>query len=61
MEKITLKNKKLFYQLNATAIPLILSSIVGVVMGMIDQAFIGHISIYAYADVWLYDSKYDFC
>lgn len=53
MEKITLKNKKLFYQLNATAIPLILSSIVGVVMGMIDQAFIGHISIYAYAGVGL--------
>lgn len=46
-------NKSLFYQLNATAIPLILSSVVNVIMGIIDQAFIGHISIYAYAGVGL--------
>ena len=44
---------KLIKQINSTAYPLILSSVVSVLMGWIDQAFIGHISIYAYAGVGL--------
>lgn len=44
---------KLIKQINSTAYPLILSSAVSVLMGWIDQAFIGHISVYAYAGVGL--------
>ena len=35
------------------AIPLILSTVTGTVMGMMDQAFVGHISVYAYGGVGL--------
>lgn len=48
-----LPDYKLIKQINSTAYPLILSSIVSVLMGWIDQAFIGHISVYAYAGVGL--------
>lgn len=48
-----LPDYKLIKQINSTAYPLILSSIVNVLMGWIDQAFIGHISVYAYAGVGL--------
>lgn len=40
-------------EINRTALPLILSSVTGVLMGMVDQAFVGHISVYAYAGVGL--------
>lgn len=44
---------KLIREINRTAIPLILSTVTGTVMGMIDQAFVGHISVYAYGGVGL--------
>lgn len=44
---------KLIREINSTAIPLILSTVTGTVMGMIDQAFVGHISVYAYGGVGL--------
>ena len=44
---------KLIREINRTAIPLILSTITGTVMGMMDQAFVGHISVYAYGGVGL--------
>ena len=44
---------KLIREINSTAIPLILSTVTGTVMGMMDQAFVGHISVYAYGGVGL--------
>lgn len=44
---------KLIREINRTAIPLILSTVTGTVMGMMDQAFVGHISVYAYGGVGL--------
>lgn len=44
---------KLIREINNTAIPLILSTVTGTVMGMMDQAFVGHISVYAYGGVGL--------
>ncbi len=44
---------KLIGEINSTAIPLILSTVTGTVMGMMDQAFVGHISVYAYGGVGL--------
>lgn len=46
---------KLIREINSTAIPLILSTVTGtvMVMGMMDQAFVGHISVYAYGGVGL--------
>lgn len=44
---------KLIREINSTAIPLILSTVTGTVMGMMDQAFVGHISVYAYGGVEL--------
>lgn len=44
---------RLIKEINSTAYPLILNSVVSVLMGWIDQAFIGHISVYAYAGVGL--------
>lgn len=40
-------------EINKIAIPLIFSSLTSVCMGIIDQAFVGHISVYAYAGVGL--------
>lgn len=40
-------------EINKIAIPLILSSLTSVCMGLMDQAFVGHISVYAYAGVGL--------
>ena len=44
---------KLIREINRIAIPLILSTVTGTIMGMIDQAFVGHISVYAYGGVGL--------
>ena len=44
---------KLIREINSMAIPLILSTVTGTVMGMMDQAFVGHISVYAYGGVGL--------
>ena len=44
---------KMIREINSTAIPLILSTVTGTVMGMMDQAFVGHISVYAYGGVGL--------
>ena len=49
-------NKKTFLNLNSIAIPLVLSSISGIIMGIIDQALVGRISIYAYGGVGLVTS-----
>ncbi len=48
-------SNRTFYmkQINKMALPLILSSITSVFMGIVDQAFVGHISVYAYAGVGL--------
>lgn len=46
-------NKKIFFDINNIAVPLIISSISSIIMGIIDQAFIGRISIEAYAGVGL--------
>lgn len=40
-------------ELNRIALPLILSSISGVLMGILDQAFVGHLSLDAFAGVGL--------
>lgn len=56
MHLLTKKQKidtKLIREINRTAIPLILSTVTGTVMGMMDQAFVGHISVYAYGGVGL--------
>lgn len=47
------KNRSLVLELNSMAIPLIASSVTSILMGILDQAFIGHISIEAYAGVGL--------
>ena len=41
------------FEMNRIAIPLILSTVTSVLMGIIDQAFVGHISLDAYAGVGL--------
>lgn len=50
---MNLKKQNLITELNKMAFPLIASSITNLLMGIIDQAFIGHISIEAYAGVGL--------
>lgn len=54
---MTKECKGIISNLNYIAIPLILSSISGIIMGIIDQAFVGRISIYAYAGVGLVTSS----
>lgn len=54
---MTKEGKRIIFDLNYIAIPLILSSISGIIMGIIDQAFVGRISIYAYAGVGLVTSS----
>ena len=53
LTKIQNIDTKLIREINRAAIPLILSTVTGTVMGMIDQAFVGHISVYAYGGVGL--------
>lgn len=53
LTKIQNIDTKLIREINRTAIPLILSTVTGTVMGMMDQAFVGHISVYAYGGVGL--------
>lgn len=43
-------------ELNKIALPLLLSSLTCVLMGLVDQAFVGHLTIYAYAGVGLVSS-----
>ena len=53
LTKIQNIDTKLIREINRAAIPLILSTVTGTVMGMMDQAFVGHISVYAYGGVGL--------
>lgn len=50
---MNLKKQNFITELNNMAFPLIASSITNLLMGIIDQAFIGHISMAAYAGVGL--------
>ncbi|MDR0880456.1 MAG: hypothetical protein LBN09_07085 [Clostridioides sp.] len=52
-----IQTKKTLKILNKIAIPLILSTVSGMIMGIVDQAFVGHISVDAYAGVGLVTSS----
>lgn len=53
MNCISKERKSCITELNKMALPLIAGSITSILMGIIDQAFIGHISLEAYAGVGL--------
>lgn len=50
-------DRKMVRDINKIAIPLILSSTTSIIMGIIDQALVGRISIYAYAGVGVVTSS----
>lgn len=47
------ERRSLIVEINKLALPLIASTLTSILMGIVDQAFIGHISIEAYAGVGL--------
>lgn len=51
-----MKKRMYINEINKIALPLILSSITSIIMSLIDQAFVGRISVYAFAGVGLISS-----
>ncbi|EHI96845.1 MATE efflux family protein [Clostridium sp. DL-VIII] len=50
---VRLLNKKYLKEINTIAIPVIFSNVSAILLGLVDQAIVGRISIYAYAGVGL--------
>lgn len=53
MKHVSQEQRKIITDLNKMAFPLIASSVTNILMGIVDQSFIGHLSVEAYAGVGL--------